>query len=103
MTAIAVVTTVGDKKEARRMAHALVEAGLAACAQIEEIESVYTWKGAIENDKEYRVLFKTTEARYEAVEGAIREMHSYELPAIYSIAVDRIFAQYAAWIEGTVS
>ena len=103
MTAIAVVTTVGDKKEARRMAHVLVEAGLAACAQIEKIDSVYAWKGAIENGKEYRVLFKTTEARYEAVESAIRDMHSYELPAIYTVAVERIFAPYAAWIETSVS
>jgi len=101
MTAIAVVTTVGNKKEARRMAHAVVEAGLAACAQIEKIESVYTWKGAIEHGKEYRVLFKTTDERYEAVEGAIRDMHSYELPAIYAVAVDRIFAPYDDWIEST--
>ena len=103
MTAIAVVTTVGDKKEARRMAHTLVEAGLAACAQIEKIDSVYAWKGAIEHGKEYRVLFKTTEARYGAVESAIREMHSYELPAIYAVAVERIFAPYAAWIESSSS
>jgi periplasmic divalent cation tolerance protein len=103
MTVIAVITTVGDKKEAHRMAHALVEAGLAACAQIEKIDSVYAWKGAIENGKEYRVLFKTTEARYEAVESAIRDMHSYELPAIYAVAVERIFAPYAEWIESSAS
>ena len=103
MTAIAVVTTVGDKKEARRMAQALVEGGLAACAQIEKIDSVYVWKGTIEHGKEYRVLFKTTEARYDAVEATIRDMHSYELPAIYAVAVDHIFTPYAAWIESSSS
>jgi len=45
------------------------------------------------------VLFKTTEARYEAVERAIRDMHSYELPAIYTPLLDHIFAPYAAWID----
>jgi periplasmic divalent cation tolerance protein len=103
MTAIAVVTTVGDKREARRIAHALVEAGLAACAQIEKIDSVHAWNGAIEHGKEYRVLFKTTEARYDAVESAIRDMHSYELPAIYAVPCERIFAPYAAWIESMSS
>ena len=103
MTAIAVVTTVGDKKEACRMAHVLVEAGLAACAQIEKIDSVYAWKGAIEHGKEYRLLFKTTEARYQAVEGAIRDMHPYELPAIYAVSCDHIFSPYAAWIESSSS
>jgi periplasmic divalent cation tolerance protein len=99
MTAIAVVTTVGSKKEARRMAHALVEAKLAACAQMSKIESVYAWKGAIEHGKEYRVLFKTTVERYDAVERAIRDLHSYELPAIHAFAFERVSTPYAEWIE----
>jgi periplasmic divalent cation tolerance protein len=99
MTAIAVVTTVGSKKEARRMAHALVEARLAACAQISKIESVYAWRGAIEHGKEYRVLLKTTVERYDAVERAIRDLHSYELPAIHAFDFERISAPYADWIE----
>ncbi len=81
MTAIAVVTTVGNRKEARRLARALVEARLAACAHVSRIESVYAWKGAIEQGKEYRVLFKTIEEHYPAAERAIRELHAYELPA----------------------
>ncbi len=103
MTAIAVVTTVGSKKEARSMALALVEANLAACAQISKIDSVYAWKGAIEHGKEYRVLFKTTAARYEAIESAIRDLHSYELPAIHAVAFTHVSAPYAAWIEANSS
>lgn len=83
------------------MAHALVEARLAACAQISKIDSVYAWKGAIEHGKEYRVLFKTTAERYDGVERAIRELHSYELPAIHAFAFERISAPYADWIESS--
>ena len=99
MKAIAVVTTVAGKKEARAMARALVEARLAACAQISRIESVYAWKGAIERGKEYRVLFKTTEESYPAVEAAIRRLHTYELPAIHAFAFEHVYPAYAAWIE----
>jgi len=99
MEYIAVVTTVGNLDEARRMARALVERKLAACAQICEIESFYTWKDAIENDQEYRVLFKTKSTNYDAVERAIKELHSYELPAIHAFALERIEAAYAQWIE----
>ena len=102
MTAIAVVTTVGSKKEARAMAHALVDARLAACAQISKIDSVYAWKGKIESGKEYRVLLKTVEAHYSSVERAIREMHSYELPAIHSFAFEHVSPAYADWIESSV-
>ena len=102
MTAIAVVTTVGTKKEARAMAHALVDAKLAACAQISRIDSVYAWRGKIESGKEYRLLVKTVEARYSSVERAIREMHSYELPAIHSFAFEHVSPAYADWIEASI-
>ena len=98
MKAIAVVTTVAGKKEARAMARALVERQLAACAQISRIESVYAWKGAIERGKEYRVLFKTTEDSYPAVEAAIRRLHSYELPAIHAFAFEHVYPAYGEWI-----
>ena len=85
------------------MARVMVERKLAACAQISEIESFYTWNGAVQNDKEFRVLFKTTADRYQAVEDAIRELHSYELPAIHAVPFERIYAPYAEWIEANAN
>ena len=99
MKHIAVVTTVGDLAEARHMARELVERGLAACAQISEIESFFSWDGAVQNEREYRILFKTTSEVYDDIELAIRELHSYELPAIHALAFEHIYTPYAAWIE----
>ena len=99
MKLIAVYTTVGNLEEARMIAKTLVERRLVACAQISEIESFYPWKGEVQNDKEFRILLKTTDARYKAVEAAVRELHSYELPAIYSVALEHVYEPYAAWIE----
>lgn len=98
MKAIAVVTTVARKKDARALARALVEVGLAACAQISRIESLYTWKDKIEHGEEYRVLFKTVDERYAAVESAIRNMHPYEQPAIHAFAFEHVLPAYGAWI-----
>lgn len=98
MKLIAVFTTVGSLDEARMIARALVERRLVACAQITEIESFYSWSGAVQNDKEFRIMLKTTEARYKAVETAIRALHSYELPAIHAVAVERAYEPYAAWV-----
>jgi periplasmic divalent cation tolerance protein len=99
MKLIAVITTTDKAEEARNLATALVERRLAACAQVSEIQSVYRWKGAVQNDKEFRILFKTTAGQYDAIERAIREMHSYELPAIYSLPVEQVFAAYGTWVE----
>jgi len=97
-TPIAVVTTVATRDEAMRIAEALVARRLAACVQIGAIESVYAWKGELRRDPEFRVLAKTTAARYAAVEAAIRELHSYELPAIHAIAFAHVSTPYGEWI-----
>ena len=99
MKHIAVITTTGNADEARRIARSLIEERLAACAHISEIESFYVWKGAVENEKEHRIIFKTTAEQYDAVESAIKALHSYEVPAIYSVPLERMFAPYAEWLE----
>ncbi|MBV8190561.1 MAG: divalent-cation tolerance protein CutA [Alphaproteobacteria bacterium] len=102
MKPIAVVTTLGSRAEAETLARTLVERRLAACAQISEITSLYRWKGAVQQEPELRLLLKTTDALYPAVEQAIRELHSYELPAIHAFALEHVFPAYAAWIEENV-
>ena len=71
MKPIAVVTTVANREDAHRLARTLVERKLAACAQISEIESIYHWQGEVQQAPELRVLFKTTDERYELVESTI--------------------------------
>ena len=99
MKLLAVFTTVASLEAARRMARTVVEHKLAACAQIGEIESFYSWQGEVANDREFRILFKSTEARYPALEAAIRELHDYELPAIHAQALERVEPAYGRWIE----
>jgi len=99
MKLLAVHTTVASIDAARRMARALVERKLAACAQIGEIESLYAWQGALANEREFRILFKTTDARVAEVEAAIRELHDYELPAIHAVALEHVDPAYGRWIE----
>jgi len=97
-----VSTTVSSPEDARRIALEVVRRKLAACAQIASVESCYQWKGTLQNEREYRVEFKTTEDRYPAVEAAIRELHPYELPDIHAVGLDQVFAPYATWVaEGS--
>jgi len=103
MNCIAVITTVATRAQAQALARALVERKLAACAQISEIESFYTWNDAVAHEPEFRVLFKTVAERYPALEAAIRERHGYELPAIHAIALEPVFAPYAQWIADNSS
>ena len=99
MKLLAVHTTVASADAARRMARALVEHRLAACAQIEAIESFYAWQGALANEPEFRIVFTPTEARVAQVAAAIRELHDYELPAIHAVALEHVDPEYARWVE----
>ena len=98
MRPIAVFTTIGNWGQARVLARAVVERGLAACAQLSEIESFYVWDGALQQDPEVRIVLKTTDDLYDAVEAAVRELHPYELPAIHAVALDRVYEPYARWV-----
>jgi len=98
MTPIAVVTTVATRAEAQSLAQALVQRRLAACAQISQIESIYRWQGHVEQAAECRLVIKTTRALYPQVEQLIRELHSYELPAIHALAFEAIYGPYGQWI-----
>ena len=103
MDIIAVITTVGDRAEARQLARTVIERRLAACAQISEIESFYYWEDAVQNDPEWRLLFKTTAEGYPALEQAIRELHSYDLPAIHALPVTVVYPPYGDWVAAEVS
>ena len=98
MKAIAVLTSIDTLECARTIANALVGQRLAACVQISKIESVYTWQGSVQNENEYRILVKTSDARYSDVEAAIRELHSYDLPAIYAFDMAQVYGPFGEWI-----
>ncbi|MBI5716534.1 MAG: divalent-cation tolerance protein CutA [Burkholderiales bacterium] len=100
MKLLVVCTTVGQVDDARRIATAAVGRGLAACVHIDAIESVYRWQGAVQQEHEQRLMFKTTEAAAPALRSLILAMHPYELPALYSLDVGEASAAYADWVIG---
>src|ERR1700688_2987509 len=100
---VLVLSTAGNEPEARKIAHELVERGLAACVNIiPRIESVYRWEGKVETAEEYLLVIKTTKAHGADVQSAIRELHSYDLPECVVISMEGGSAEYLKWIEDSV-
>ena len=99
---IAIFTTTDSLEEARKLTKTLVEQKLAACAQISEIESFYSWDKEVQNDQEFRIMFKTTKDKYKDVEKAILKIHSYDLPAIYAVDVDELYKPYGDWVNESI-
>jgi len=99
VSALVVMTTVGTEDEAAELARELVCRRNAACVNlIPGVKSIYRWGGKVCRDTEYLLVIKTLESEYPAVEAAIRELHSYELPEILAFPVAHVEAGFLAWI-----
>jgi periplasmic divalent cation tolerance protein len=101
---IVVLVTCGSRKEARKIAHALVGQRLAAC--VSEIGvpvvSTYRWKGKVESAKEFVLLIKTSKERSATVRDAVRKLHSYEVPEIIALPIAAGSRAYLDWIATSV-
>ena len=95
---IQVQTTVLTEKEARTIAHVMNEEKLSVCVQYCPIVSIYTWKGKLEETKEFLIIIKSTQNKFEKIKKKLEEIHPYELPQIISIKNDNYTQKYFNWI-----
>ena len=88
-----------DEKEAKQIAKVLVKEKLVACVNIHSIDSVYEWKGKIEDGNEVVMIAKTTDDLvYEAME-KVKELHSYDCPCILVIPVETANKEFVEWMN----
>lgn len=99
-----VLVTCGSAQEAGKIARAVVNGHLAACANIVKapILSIYRWKGRMESAREVLLIIKSTRSRLAALERTIRRLHSYDVPEIIALEVAAGSKNYLAWIEQSV-
>ncbi len=98
---IQVITTTATEDDARKVAHALVEARLAGCVQIVgPIGSTYWWEGRIEEAEEWLCLAKSRADLFDALEAAIREAHPYDVPEVLAVPVAAGSQGYLDWLGG---
>ena len=95
-----VLTTVADAGEAARLARALVEERLAACATIlPGAQSIYRWQGEVETATECLLLLKTGLEQLPALEARLHALHSYETPEFLVLAVESGSRGYLEWLQ----
>ena len=95
-----VLTTCPDKEIAERIAQVLVEEGLAACVNIlPPMQSIYTWKGKIEQANEQLLIIKASNTRFLAIRERIQALHPYELPEIIAVPIADGLPGYLAWLN----
>ena len=95
---ITIYVTFKNKAEAKKIASVLLKKRLIACATFYPIESMFWWKGKMNQAKEYASMFTTTEDRWNSVKTEIKKMHSYDLPCIEK-SNSTATREYTDWIK----
>jgi periplasmic divalent cation tolerance protein len=100
MQFIDILITCPDRQTASRIARVCIGERLAACANIgEAIESIYRWKGQIEEAVEFPLLLKTRVGLFEKLCARVKAEHPYEVPCIIATELAQIDPAYAKWLE----
>ena len=90
--------TARDEAEARKIGRMLVEEKLAACVNIHPIQSIYRWHGKIEEEGEIAIWVKTRAELADRVIERVKELHSYEVPCIVSLPIEKGHPAFLQWI-----
>lgn len=104
MTAMVMITTVGDEEQGEVIARELVGRRQAACVNmVPGVKSFYRWQGEICADTELLLVIKTVASQVEGVTKTIQELHSYDLPEILAFEISAGEPGFLQWIAGSIS
>jgi periplasmic divalent cation tolerance protein len=102
--AVIVLTTFPEAAPAIAFARTLLEERLVACVNVlPPMQSIYRWKGQVEEAHEHQVLMKTSADRLDALQHRMTELHPYEVPELLVIEVAQIAEPYRRWLLDSVT
>jgi periplasmic divalent cation tolerance protein len=96
---IFVYITVGTQDEAAKIARALVEDELAACANIlPGMHSMYRLEGKVEEADEVVLIAKTRADLFDHLAERVKRLHSYSCPCIVALPLVDGSPDFLRWI-----
>ena len=99
MHLVMVYMTAANRREARRIATALLNARLAACVnELGPLRARYWWRGRLEAAREIALLAKTRAARVPALIRCVKALHSYEVPCIVVLPLAGGHPPFLRWV-----
>jgi len=98
---ILVYITNPTKKWVEKIAKVLLKKRLIVCSNIFEIESFYWWRGKIEKAKEFVLIGKTIEKKYEKIKKEVEKIHPYEIPCVLKIKAEAN-KKYLNWLKSEI-
>jgi periplasmic divalent cation tolerance protein len=91
--------TCPKKKEAFKIGAFLVKKKLVACANIiQNVDSIFTWKGKVTKAKEILIVGKTMTKNAQTIIKGVKILHSYEVPCVTFFVIKGGNSEFLKWI-----
>ena len=104
MEHIVIFCNAPNRIEAKLIARELVEQKLVACVNlVDKVESIYAWQGAVHNETECMMVMKTKKNMFDKVNEIIQSLHSYDVPEVISLVIDKGDRKYIDWLDTEVN
>ncbi|MDW7989825.1 MAG: divalent-cation tolerance protein CutA [Archaeoglobaceae archaeon] len=97
-----VYITTPSKEEAEKIAKAVLEKRIAACVNIFPIKSFFLWENKLEIAEEYAMIVKTRAEKFSELRDFVKSIHSYSVPCICSISIEKGLRDFLEWIDKTI-
>jgi periplasmic divalent cation tolerance protein len=97
---IIVLVTCPDKESANNIASSLIEKKLVACVNtINNVESIFRWKGKIEKSSENLLIIKSKKRLLKKLIADVQQNHPYQLPEILALPIIGGSKAYIDWLN----
>lgn len=100
---IFVYTTCSDKREAQYLGLSAIENKLAIAADFWVINSIYPWKGVIQEVDQYTLMLSTQKFLADKLVEFIHENHSYTTPMIVEMETAGVNFPYKFWMDSLLA
>lgn len=95
-----------DERQAKNIAKELLKKKLCACVNIiDKMQSMYFWppdSDNIQEAKETILLIKTLKQNFTEINQEILEIHTYDVPCIFSIDIDEVDSNFLNWATSQI-
>lgn len=97
---LVVLMTAPSVEVAAGIARAVVDEGLAACANlVPGVRSIYRWEGRLCDEPEALCVLKTRADRFEPLRARIVALHPYSVAEVIALPITQGSEPYLRWID----
>lgn len=95
--------TCSNKAEANKIASALLQKRLIACAKHMPVGADFLWKDKVDHNDEILLVMDSRIDLFEKIEAEVATIHSYETFVLQAIPVTKISKDAEQWLEGELN